>query len=135
MTTEQDAVNEVIREENAPRTLEDIAKEIQAVMVVNELLNRALHVSTEQVAEMKARIDEMIRIANQIEDETDHQAWHIVEQITDTGTHAERSMSILAGIRKIRTLVTNVRWDVNRIKQAAQGDNSDEHKDYDEVPF
>lgn len=134
-SAEVQAVDEIIRDEEVPITLESIAAEIQAMTTLNHVLNSALNAQIERADELQKRIDEMNRIAAQIVGEVDEAAWYIVEGISDTGTHAERSMSILAVMRKIRGLVQNTRWDISRIYAASQGDNSRKHQDYDDVPF
>ena len=119
---EAEAVNEIIREENAPQTLEDVAKEIQGVMVVNALLNGALQVSTAQVAEMQARIDEMLKIAETMNE----RVGAVVNSVTITASRAtfdnvanRERLNMIANLAKFQH---GNNWWFLRLKEASRGD-------------
>lgn len=135
MSDISEVVNEIIREDGAADTLEDVVKEIHGVMVVNELLNHALKHQMERVAAMQKRIDRMIVIANQMEAEQTSYVWQIIEYLTRGGTHRDKDESTLQAIGKIRNMVKGLSWDIQRLTNAEPLDDYSPEQDVDDIPF
>jgi len=124
-----EAVQEIIDGEEIDRSTPG------EVMTELDMMVQRLEFKTAHIAELERRIDDIITIANQIEADSNGRAWEIVERVSDVGTHAERSQSILVGMTLIRKLVGQIQWDVNRVKQAAAGRKPHEARDMDDIPW
>lgn len=135
MTTERETVNEEINAELPRPSDAELAAAINSALDEIARLKELNGRITAFNFDLQLRLDCMVRIANQVEGHATGELLSIIDGVSDTGTHADRSMSILATMRRIVALARQIAYDVNRVKQAARGDNTKEHQDYDDIPF
>lgn len=117
-------------------------RETTTQQAVNEVLKSEENAAWDELfAENKKRLDIIERmnyIVERVKNNAQEVHWrieNIIDAISDTGTHAERSMSILGAIRQLIEINRGMRHEVEKVERVVEKGVPKVVRDKDDIPF
>jgi len=134
MTPMQAAVNEAAEEDFWLKEFGELNATIEAKQAVIEQLRAVVLMQNEKNVDLSERIGYLVdRVKNNAQ-EVNWRIENIIDAVSDTGTHAERSMSILGAIRALIEVNRGVRHEAEKAVEVEKK-GIPKKRGMDDIPF
>jgi len=133
-TPMQAAVTEAAEEDFWLEEFRILGEEIEAKQAVIEHLRAVVLTQNDKNVELSERLSYIVGRARNHAQDAQWRIENIIDAISDTGTHAERSMSILGAIRGLIEINRTMRHELDKVQHAAEK-GVPKKTDFDEIPF
>jgi len=133
-TPMQAAVTEEIIHEHSHLEVADLYTKLESKDFAIEQLRAVVLMQNDKNVDLSERLSYIVGRARNHAQEAQWRIENIIDAISHTGTHAERSMSILGAIRGLIEINRTMRHELDKVERAAEK-GVPKKQDMDDIPF